>query len=77
MRQDSIAVAETTQMAREKDRQFNLRISSTLKEAGELAAKADQRTLAGLFTKLLTDYCREKGFLDAEGRLPKKKGGRS
>jgi predicted HicB family RNase H-like nuclease len=68
-----VAVAEMThEMAREKDRQFNLRISSTLKEAGELAAKADQRSLASLMTKLLTDYCRENGFLDAEGRLPKK-----
>jgi hypothetical protein len=72
MRHDSFGVAETAQMAREKDRQFNLRIASTLKEAGEMAAKADQRTLAGLITKLLTDYCRENGFLDAEGRLPKK-----
>jgi hypothetical protein len=60
-------------MPREKDQQFNLRISSVLKEAGELAAKADQRTLAGLITKLLTDYCRQTGFLDTEGRLPGKR----
>jgi hypothetical protein len=60
-------------MAREKDRQFNLRISSALKDAGEMAAKADQRTLAGLITKLLTDHCRALGFLDEESRPPRRK----
>jgi hypothetical protein len=43
--------------------QVNLRMSAGLKTAAERAAQADQRTLTSLIQKLLTDYCREKGFL--------------
>jgi hypothetical protein len=46
-----------------KTAQVNLRIDPALKAAAEKAAKDDQRTLTSLVEKLLTDYCRKKGFL--------------
>jgi predicted HicB family RNase H-like nuclease len=41
--------------------QVNFRIDPDLKEAAELAASRDRRSLSGLIKKLLTDYCREQG----------------
>jgi hypothetical protein len=40
-----------------------LRMRPVLKAAAEKAAKADHRSLTSLVEKLLTEYCREKGFL--------------
>jgi predicted HicB family RNase H-like nuclease len=40
-----------------------LRMRPELKAAAEAAAKADHRSLTSLVEKLLTDYCRKKGFL--------------
>jgi predicted HicB family RNase H-like nuclease len=42
---------------------FNMRIDRKLKEAAEKAADADQRTLAGLIVKLLTEHCQQAGTL--------------
>jgi hypothetical protein len=50
-------------VAKEKPIQVNLRMRPSLKAAAERAAVADQRTLTSLIQKLLTDYCKEKGFL--------------
>lgn len=38
-------------------------MNPTLKEAAMQAAADDQRTLTSLIEKLLTDYCRERGYL--------------
>jgi hypothetical protein len=46
-----------------KTAQLNLRIEPKLKTAAEKAAADDQRSLTSLVEKLLTDYCKEKGFL--------------
>jgi hypothetical protein len=53
-----------------------MRIDPELKEAAEKAAVADRRSLSALVEKLLTDYCREGGYLD-EGRRPRKRWRRS
>lgn len=42
---------------------MNLRVQQRIKDAAMRAAAADQRTLTSLVEKLLTDYCREHGFL--------------
>jgi len=49
-----------------------MRMDPVLKEAAEKAAADDRRSLSSLIEKLLTDYCRARGFLDKEGRLPKR-----
>ena len=59
---------ETRQMVtakpnRTKTAQLNFYVSEELKAAAVEAAEADQRSLTSLLEKLLTDYCREKGFL--------------
>ena len=57
-------------MIQRRSTQFNMRIDPELKEAAEQAAADDRRSLSSLVEKLLTDYCREHGYLtDA----PKKK----
>jgi hypothetical protein len=48
---------------RTKTAQIALRMKPELKAAAEKAAKADHRSLTSLVEKLLTDYCRKKGFL--------------
>jgi len=48
---------------RVKTAQIALRMKPDLKEAAEKAAEADHRSLTSLVEKLLTDYCRKKGFL--------------
>jgi predicted HicB family RNase H-like nuclease len=70
----SAAVAE---MIQRRSAQFNMRIDPVLKEAAEEAAADDRRSLSSLVEKLLTDYCRERGFLKPDGRLPGRKGRRS
>jgi hypothetical protein len=40
--------------------------------AAERAAAADQRSLTSLVEKLLTDYCREHGFLPGDGAKSKR-----
>jgi hypothetical protein len=70
---ESNAVAE---MARQKTLQVNMRMRPELKAAADEAAADDQRSFAGLVEKLLTDYCRERGYLTKEGRLPGRKGKR-
>jgi hypothetical protein len=41
-------------------------IDPEVKAAAEEAAIADRRSLSSLVEKLLTDYCREHGFLKLE-----------
>jgi hypothetical protein len=43
-----------------------MRIDPEVKAAAEEAAIADWRSLSSLVEKLLTDYCREHGFLKLE-----------
>jgi hypothetical protein len=64
------------EMAREKSLQVNMRMRPDLKVAADEAARADHRSFASLVEKLLTDYCREHGYLTKEGRLAGKKGRR-
>jgi predicted HicB family RNase H-like nuclease len=45
---------------------LNMRIDPEVKAAAEEAAIADRRSLSSLVEKLLTDYCREHGFLKLE-----------
>ncbi len=44
---------------------LNLRIKPSLKAAAERAAADDQRSLTSLIEKLLADYLRERGYLEA------------
>jgi hypothetical protein len=46
-----------------KDAVLNMKIDATLKAAAEEAAADDHRSLTSLVEKLLSDYCREHGFL--------------
>jgi hypothetical protein len=46
-----------------KTAQIALRMKPELKAAAEKAAEADHRSLTSLVEKLLTEYCRKKGFL--------------
>lgn len=46
-----------------KSATLNFRVAPALKQAAERAAKADHRSLTSLVEKLLTDYCRDRGFL--------------
>jgi hypothetical protein len=48
-----------------------MRIDPVLKEAAEEAAADDRRSLSSLIEKLLTDYCREHGYL--EDAAPRKR----
>jgi hypothetical protein len=49
-----------------------MRIDPELKGAAEKAAAADRRSLSSLVETLLTDYCREHGYLDKD-RRPRKR----
>jgi predicted HicB family RNase H-like nuclease len=51
-------------MIQRRSTQFNMRIDPVLKEAAEEAAADDRRSLSSLVEKLLTAYCRERGYLD-------------
>jgi hypothetical protein len=60
------------EMIQRRSAQFNMRIDPELKEAAEKAAADDRRSLSSLIEKLLTDYCRERGFLkDATRKRPR------
>jgi predicted HicB family RNase H-like nuclease len=50
-------------MIQRKTDHLNMRIDPEVKAAAEEAAIADRRSLSSLVEKLLTDYCREHGFL--------------
>lgn len=50
-------------MARTKTQTLNLRMEPSLKEAAELAARDDQRSLTSLIEKLLVDHLRAQGYL--------------
>jgi hypothetical protein len=56
------------EMIQRRSAQFNMRIDPELKAAAEKAAADDRRSLSSLIEKLLTDYCRDRGFLKPEGR---------
>jgi predicted HicB family RNase H-like nuclease len=47
---------------------LNLRIEQRLKEAAEMAAEQDQRTLTSLILKLLIEYCEKAGTLKKRRR---------
>ncbi|MBB4065698.1 hypothetical protein GGR23_002905 [Gellertiella hungarica] len=49
---------------RTKTAQLNIRIKPELKAVADKAASDDHRSLTSLIEKLLTDYLREKGYLD-------------
>ena len=51
-------------MVQRRSAQFNMRMDPVLKDAAEQAAADDRRSLSSLIEKLLTDYCREHGFLE-------------
>ena len=46
-----------------KTKQVNIRFVPALIDAAEKAASDDQRSLASLVEKLLTDYLRKHGYL--------------
>jgi predicted HicB family RNase H-like nuclease len=56
--------------------QINFRIDPDLKEAAELAALRDRRSLSGLIKKLLIDYCHEQGIEIGKPKRAKKREGR-
>jgi hypothetical protein len=60
---ESAAVAGMTQR---KTTQYYMRMDPEVKEAAERAASDDRRSLASLIEKLLTDYCKEHGYLKPE-----------
>ena len=60
-------------MVQRRSTQFNMRIDPALKAAAEKAAIDDRHSLSGLVEKLLTDYCREHGYLDESRRLRKRR----
>jgi predicted HicB family RNase H-like nuclease len=61
-------------MIQRRSAQFNMRIDPELKKAAERAAADDRRSLSSLVEKLLTDHCREGGYLEED--RPRKKGRR-
>ena len=60
-------------VARIKSFQLNVRIPPQLKAMLDVAAAADQRSVASLIEKSLTDHLRERGYVDDAGK-PTKKG---
>ena len=60
-------------VARIKSFQLNVRIPPELKAMLDAAASADQRSLASLIEKSLTDHLRARGYVDESGK-PTKKG---
>lgn len=53
---------------RNKTGQIGIYIDDELKDAAMKAAAADQRTLTSLIEMLLTRYCQQHGFLQAESK---------
>ncbi len=70
---ESAAVAGMTQR---KTTHFTMRMDPEVKEAAEKLAAEDRRSLASLIEVLLTERCKERGYLTREGRLPPKQKGR-
>jgi hypothetical protein len=70
MRIESDAVAR---MAQRKTTQFTMRMDPEVKEAAERGAADDRRSLSSLIEVLLVDYCRKRGLLTEDGRLPKRR----
>jgi hypothetical protein len=62
-----IASGYIVAVQRKRPIQVNLRMSVELKEAAEQAAADDHRSLTSLVEKVLTDYCRAKGYLPQDG----------
>jgi hypothetical protein len=50
-------------LPRTKSATLNLRIDPDIKEAAEIAAADDRRSLTSLVEKLLIDYLRKRGYL--------------
>jgi hypothetical protein len=61
-------------MAQRKTTTFTLRMDPEVKQASEKGAADDRRSLSSLIEILLIDYCKKRGLLTEEGRLPKKPG---
>jgi hypothetical protein len=72
-KESAAVVAEMTQR---KTTHFTMRMDPEVKEAAEKLAAEDRRSLASLIEVLLTERCKEWGYLTKEGRLPGKKGRR-
>ena len=64
-------------MAQRKTTTFTLRMDPEVKQASEKGAADDRRSLSSLIEILLIDYCKKRGLLTEEGRLPKKPARRS
>jgi hypothetical protein len=60
-------------VARIKSFQLNVRIPPELKAMLDAAASTDQRSVASLIEKSLTDHLRARGYVDEAGK-PTKKG---
>jgi hypothetical protein len=65
--------ADIPRMVRRKTTNLSLRMDPEVKEAAEKAAANDRRSLSSLIEILLVDYCKKRGLLTKEGRLPKGK----
>ena len=70
MRIESDAVAG---MAQRKTTQFTMRMDPEVKEAAERGAADDRRSLSSLIEILLIQYCKARGLLTEDGRLPKRR----
>ena len=57
-----------TRLGLRQSAQVNLRIDPVLKAAAEKVAEAEHRSLTNLIEKLLTDYVRKAGYLEAGRR---------
>jgi hypothetical protein len=68
----AIESAAVAGMAQRKTTQFTMRMDPEVKEAAERGAAEDRRSLSSLIEILLIDYCKKRGLLTEEGRLPKK-----
>ena len=63
---NAIESAAVAGMVQRKTTQYYMRMDPEVKEAAEKAASDDRRSLASLIEKLLTDYCKEHGYLKPE-----------
>lgn len=58
-------------MSTQKSQPVSVRLAPEVKAAMEKAAKEDSRSISNFMEKVLTDWLRERGFLD--GERPQKK----
>jgi hypothetical protein len=63
----SVRTMSTKRRAAKDMTKFNMRIDRKLKEAAEKLAEDDQRSLASLIIKLLTDAVKKRGLLPKKG----------